>query len=143
MLAPGESQSCWDSWPLFRFTAICGLVPLYALFTVCRGWKGPSGPTGTHPQSLETSALGANADVAATPCNQCGLLCQSVGKGFRESGAPAQLPVAEADSGGPGPSLLQGKGPRPEHRSCPPAPHLQAVTTQDDPLELPQHLLTH
>lgn len=70
--------------------------------------EGPGGPRGTHPQSLEAPALGANADVAAPPRDQGRLLRQSVGEGFRQSGAPAQLAVAEADGGGSRPTLLQG-----------------------------------
>lgn len=92
---------------LFRFTAICGLVPLYALLTVSGRREGPSGPRRAHPQSLEASALGANADVAATLRNQGGLLRQSVGKGLGQSGAPAQFAVAEADGGSSRSTFLQ------------------------------------
>lgn len=67
---------------LFRFTAIGCFVPLYALVTVW-GWReSPSGSWRTHPKSLEASALGANAYVAAPPCNQGCLLGQSVRQGF-------------------------------------------------------------
>lgn len=95
-------------WASFRFTAIGGLLPLYALLTVCGGGKGPRGPCGTHPQSLEAPALGADADVAAPPGHQGRLLCQSVGEGLRKPRAPTQLAVAEANSGSSRATLLQG-----------------------------------
>lgn len=101
------SQFCQSGRALFRFTAICGLVPLYALLTVSRRGQHPSRSTGTHPQSLKAPALGANADVAAAPGDQGRLLRQSVGEGLGQPRAPAQLPVAEADGGGPRPALLQ------------------------------------
>lgn len=102
-----ERESCWNCGALFRFTAICGLVPLYALLTVSGRWEGPWAPCGAHPQSLEASALGTNADVAAPPRDQGSLLRQSVGKGFRQSRAPAQFSVAEADSSSSRPTFLQ------------------------------------
>lgn len=91
---------------LFRFTAICGLVPLYALLTVCGRGQGPGGPTGTHPQSLEAPAFRANADVAAAPRYQRSLLSQSVGQRLWQSSAGTQLTIAEADGGGTRPALL-------------------------------------
>lgn len=63
---------------LFRFAAICGLIPLYALLTVRGRRQGSGVATGTHPQPLEAPALGADADVAAASGNQGGLLGQSV-----------------------------------------------------------------
>ena len=130
----------------FGFTAIGGFVPLYAFVAVCRGGQGARGPRRPHPEALKASALGTDADVAAAPGHQRRLLGQSVGEGgLCQPSAPAQLAVAEAGGGGGGPcpALLQGEGPRPQDGRAPPAPHLQAVTTQDDALQLPQHLLTH
>lgn len=106
-VAAGRLSPCWNHKALFRFTAICGLVPLYALLTVSGRREGPRGPCRAHPQSLETSALRANTDVATAPRNQGSFLCQSVGEGFRQSGTPAQLAVAEAGGGGAGSTLLQ------------------------------------
>lgn len=79
----------WISQGLFRFTAICGLIPLYALLTVRGRWKCPRGPRGAHPQSLEASALGTNPNVAAPPRDQGSLLCESVGEGLGQTCAPA------------------------------------------------------
>lgn len=129
---------------LFGFAAICGLVPLYALLAVRGRGQGPGDAataSGTHPQPLEAPALGADADVAAAPGHQGGLLGQSVGQRLRQARAGAQLAVAEARGGGPRPALLQGQGPWPHDGRRPPAPRLQAVAAQDDPLQLPQHLL--
>lgn len=91
---------------LFRFTAICGLVPLYALLTMCGRGQGPGGPPGTHPQSLKAPAFRANADVAAAPRYQCSLLSQSVGQRLWQSSAGAQLTVTEAHGSGTRPALL-------------------------------------
>lgn len=126
---------------LFRFTTVCGLVPLYALLAAGGGRENPRGRSRTHPQSLEAPTLGTNANMAASPRHQGRLLGQSVGEGLREARASAQLAVAEADGGGSRPALLQGQGSRPHRRGRPPAPRVQAVVAQDDPLQLAQHLL--
>ena len=139
------AHSVWLGWS-FGFTAIGGFVPFYAFVAVCRGGQGACGPWGPHPETLKASALWTDADVAAAPSHQRRLLGQSVGEGrLGQAGAPAQLAVAEAGGGGGGarPALFQGEGPWPQDGRPPPAPHLQAVTTQDDALQLPQHLLTH
>lgn len=126
---------------LFRFTTVCGLVPLYALVTVCGRRERPCGRCRTHPQSLEPPALGTNANMAASPRHQGRFLGQSVGEGLWESSATAQLAVAEADGGGSRPTLLQGQRSGPHCRGRPPAPSMQSILAQDDPLELAQHLL--
>lgn len=128
---------------LFRFTAVGGFVPLKAIITV--GGRRPGGPWWVHSQPLEASALGAYANVAATTCHNGRLLGQFVGEWLCQSHACAQPAVAETGPCGPSTSVLRGERMRTQSAGTTTTSpsQLQAVLTQHDALQLPQHLLTH
>lgn len=137
-----QAQSCFlfvcekPAFFLFRFTAVGGFVPLKAIVTV--GGRCPWGPWWVHSQPLEASALGADADVAATPCHNGRFLCQFLGEWLGQSRACAQPAVAEAGPCGPSTSVLQGQRMRtqsPGAATSSPS-QLQAVLAQHDALQL-------
>lgn len=102
------------------FTVVGALLPLYTLLAV--GGRSSWGAGGAHSNALEAPALRADANVTAPSRHQGGLLRQSVGEGFGQASACAQLAVAEARRRRPRPPLVQGQRLWPQNAGSAPAP---------------------
>lgn len=102
------------------FTVVGTLLPLYTLLAVAGRCSWRAGRA--HSNALEAPALRADANVTTPSRHQGGLLRQSVGEGFGQAGARAQLAVAEARRRRPRPSLVQGQRLRSQHAGSTSAP---------------------